>query len=102
RSLGRRGLPSFPTRRSSDLVEQQAPATASNGDWLEPASKGQLWRIVTAGITATPSDLLANEIELVGNAGGGSFAAQLRAAQLDRSEEHTSELQSRRDLVCRL
>src|SRR5690349_23888484 len=26
----------------------------------------------------------------------------LRVAQLDRSEEHTSELQSRRDLVCRL
>ena len=64
----------------ANAVEQQAPATASNGDWLEPASKGQLWRIVTARITATPSDLLANEIELVGNAGGRSFAAQLRAA----------------------
>src|SRR5204863_565747 len=25
-----------------------------------------------------------------------------RAIQIDRSEEHTSELQSRRDLVCRL
>src|SRR5690606_11035606 len=27
---------------------------------------------------------------------------RLRAAQLDRSEEHTSELQSRENLVCRL
>jgi arabinogalactan endo-1,4-beta-galactosidase len=64
------------------VVEQQEPAAASNGDWLEPTGKGQLWRIVTARITATPSDLLADEIDLVGNAGGGSFAAQLRAAAL--------------------
>ncbi len=32
-------------------VEQQTPAAASNGDWMEPAAKGQLWRIVTARIT---------------------------------------------------
>ena len=25
---------------------QQAPAAPSNGDWIEPANKGQLWRIV--------------------------------------------------------
>lgn len=32
-------------------IEQQAPAATSNGDWIEPASKGQLWRIVPAHIT---------------------------------------------------
>ncbi len=26
-------------------VEAQAPAAPSNGDWIEPANKGQLWRI---------------------------------------------------------
>jgi arabinogalactan endo-1,4-beta-galactosidase len=62
------------------VVEQQAPAAASNGDWLEPAAKGQLWHIVAAQITATPSDLLADEIDVIGPTGGGSFAAQLRAA----------------------
>src|SRR5690349_22078000 len=33
---------------------------------------------------------------------GRGIRGELRAAQLLRSEEHTSELQSRRDLVCRL
>ena len=32
-------------------IEQQVPAAASNGDWIEPASKAQLWRIVPARIT---------------------------------------------------
>src|SRR5438874_9712081 len=36
----------------------------------------------------------------VGEHGAGTGSAELRAGQ--RSEEHTSELQSRRDLVCRL
>src|SRR5690349_22215474 len=33
---------------------------------------------------------------------GGDHAARVALAQPHRSEEHTSELQSRRDLVCRL
>jgi hypothetical protein len=37
---------------SGTNVEQQAPAAPSNGDWLEPANKGQLWRITPAHITA--------------------------------------------------
>src|SRR5438874_6957920 len=32
----------------------------------------------------------------------GTLERQIRKGQLLRSEEHTSELQSRRDLVCRL
>jgi arabinogalactan endo-1,4-beta-galactosidase len=32
-------------------VKAQAPAAPSNGDWIEPANKGQLWRIVPARIT---------------------------------------------------
>src|SRR5262249_4289167 len=34
------------------VVQQQAPAAASNGDWIEPANKGQLWRIVPTRIAA--------------------------------------------------
>jgi len=62
------------------VIGQQAPAAPSNGDWMEPANTGQLWRISAARITGSPADLLADEIGVVGNAGGGSFAAQLRAA----------------------
>jgi hypothetical protein len=32
-------------------VVQQAPAAPSNGDWIEPANQGQLWRIAPARIT---------------------------------------------------
>src|SRR5690349_23568607 len=34
--------------------------------------------------------------------GRGPFAVRRKAHARERSEEHTSELQSRRDLVCRL
>jgi hypothetical protein len=37
-------------------IEQQAPAAPSNGDWIEPASKAQLWRIVPARITVPAVD----------------------------------------------
>src|SRR5262249_37109153 len=60
-------------------VEQQAPAAASNGDWMEPANKGQLWRIATARITATPADLLTDQLALVSGANGTSFTDQLHA-----------------------
>jgi arabinogalactan endo-1,4-beta-galactosidase/chitodextrinase len=33
------------------VVEQQAPAAPSNGDWMVPANQGQLWRIVASTIT---------------------------------------------------
>jgi arabinogalactan endo-1,4-beta-galactosidase len=32
-------------------IVQQTPGAPSNGDWMEPANKGQLWRIVAANIT---------------------------------------------------
>src|SRR5690606_41458024 len=82
-------LPSFPTRRSSDLADGAAPG----GDRRLGA----------------PRDL--------GPAGGGRLRAPHRlrepgkpaararvdaAARVRRSEEHTSELQSRENLVCRL
>src|SRR5207247_6321062 len=82
-------LPSFPTRRSSDLVARidslrvfvnvpQAYApNVTVGLPVLIAVRGQLGQPVMGKVTRT-------------------------ASAIDRSEEHTSELQSRVDLVCRL
>src|SRR5690606_41403062 len=68
-----RGLPSFPTRRSSDLMaEIRASTDGSPPPILDPF------------------------------AGGGSIPLEALRLQRNRSEEHTSELQSRENLVCRL
>src|SRR5690349_22600437 len=71
----------FPTRRSSDLGELQRAADrlARVGDDDVDAAVGR-------------------------EEGGGQRGAGGAVAEIDRirSEEHTSELQSRRDLVCRL
>src|SRR5204862_4698344 len=88
-------LPSFPTRRSSDLKGANSlPAIVaasakiwvsivSENVWTEPSHKRKLsrsvWRLPQARLH-------------------GSKAP----CPPIRSEEHTSELQSRRDLVCRL
>src|SRR5690606_40009880 len=73
----RRELASFPTRRSSDLApDAQSPPPS-------PVDPGRAVRF----------------------SAGRSSAAASRSAPLRRSarsEEHTSELQSRENLVCRL
>src|SRR5438874_6324417 len=66
-----RDLPSFPTRRSSDLT-------------IWP--RRRRGRSSPTKRRPSPSAAAGEERRLVG----------------ERSEEHTSELQSRRDLVCRL
>src|SRR5205814_9917801 len=68
-------LKSFPTRRSSDLI---AFTTLANNELVNPP---------IADTTITGRELTA------------SFTI---AQTLRRSEEHTSELQSLRQLVCRL
>src|SRR5437868_13655117 len=70
-----RDLHSFPTRRSSDLKPAATLSTSRRSRRATPASR-------------SPSP-----------AGVGGAVQQGRAV---RSEEHTSELQSRFDLVCRL
>ena len=34
------------------VIQQQTPAAASNGDWMVPVNKGQLWQIFPVHITA--------------------------------------------------
>lgn len=40
---------------ASAVIQQQAPAAPSNGDWMVPANQGQLWQIFPAHIAAAPS-----------------------------------------------
>src|SRR5690606_41528662 len=77
-----RDLHSFPTRRSSDLQFPSAPETACESGpyrWLS---------------RARPAARRSRS--------GGAPAAPAGCAWNSRSEEHTSELQSRENLVCRL
>src|SRR5437667_8906994 len=76
-SADHRNLHSFPTRRSSDLTRRAAGAPEEQGDRQRGLLPG----------AAAPAELLQ------------PLGLQARRV---RSEEHTSELQSHHDLVCRL
>src|SRR5205085_10702941 len=80
-------LHSFPTRRSSDLGALHLAPRAAAG--AEPHALASL---------ALPPDGLADAFELLRHAlvGGHDLIERVR------SEEHTSELQSQSNLVCRL
>src|SRR5207248_9556164 len=82
-------LPSFPTRRSSDLwwgaVSWSIPGTSL-------AASSRLTLDWSSGVVYTTS---------TGQRPASSWAG-LRLPRRRRSEEHTSELQSPYDLVCRL
>src|SRR5437868_11788032 len=75
---------SFPTRRSSDLLLKFA-------DFV----------VTGAGETAFDVAEKFGFDELFGNGGAINFDGWA-FVEVNRSEEHTSELQSRFDLVCRL
>src|SRR5699024_11244100 len=86
-----RTRPSFPTRRSSDLASQ-ASIVDHTGQNLSPAGQVEPKRIRVPRRppiqTCRPCTYKCHKM------------AHRRPR--DRSEEHTSELQSRFDLVCRL
>src|SRR5690606_41854884 len=87
RSRARRFLPPFPTRRSSDLD--------ANHPSLETA------RCPVVPTAAQCDGALADACSKLGS-GDGPRGRPVDAAFVERSEEHTSELQSRENLVCRL
>src|SRR5690625_6311890 len=77
---------SFPTRRSSDLVWRQAAVSgcpAAHPCWCLKATDRVRWPVPAAG---SP----------------GQVVRPVPPPGAQRSEEHTSELQSRGHLVCRL
>src|SRR5207249_11165726 len=82
-------LPSFPTRRSSDLF----PRRPTDGPRRSAPPRRQS--------NASPAHPLIAALRPA-RPGAGARARRRARAVLARSEEHTSELQSRFDLVCRL
>src|SRR5207302_8470418 len=86
-----RHLDAFPTRRSSDLryLEAMAPSTAASRSASSKTMKGAL----------PPS---SRESFLTVPAHWAMRILPISVEPVNRSEEHTSELQSRENLVCRL
>src|SRR5690606_39822864 len=95
-------LHSFPTRRSSDLFSkvlgQDGSGTYLHGDGHGSALFNML--------TSNRAEAVVNYGSLVKSLFGGKPPTDPTAVQNtiyeNRSEEHTSELQSRENLVCRL
>src|SRR5690606_41770085 len=93
-----RDLHSFPTRRSSDLARAKETGAHRIELYTEPYA-----RAFAAGDYAAELDRFAAAAEAAAAQGLGVNAGHdLNLANLPtRSEEHTSELQSREKLVCR-
>src|SRR5207248_7539040 len=96
RSAAHRDLHSFPTRRSSDLrpPEPRPRSYRSSGPAPSPGRRSTATR--RAPPTRSPSRRDALRTAQRRGYGGERFEVRRR------SEEHTSELQSPYDLVCRL
>src|SRR5690606_42076349 len=96
RYLHHRYLPPFPTRRSSDLDPDVAGGQPVHPVAGLPVGRGG----AAAGECA---DAVTRQLrEKVRQVGARGVPVQSEAALGERSEEHTSELQSRENLVCRL
>src|SRR5207247_11046653 len=88
------GLPSlhsFPTRRSSDLIARSPFPSIPNQYDCKEIHLGRLWALKRS----LHEYDIRSEVRAAAQAEGTGGAVA-------RSEEHTSELQSRVDLVCRL
>src|SRR5207249_10873503 len=94
-------LHSFPTRRSSDLFfGDDMMMTGSIGEWAAPLASGEAWRRAQRLVAEAG---WRNENSVQNLAGLTQVVDAYDAVNKElRSEEHTSELQSRFDLVCRL
>src|SRR5205085_11570633 len=95
-----RHLHSFPTRRSSDL------GTLSTDISVIPSTA---WGTLAADVitpTGYPLGLTTTAMTFTVNSGSGNIGAYAANDLIcfggQRSEEHTSELQSQSNLVCRL
>src|SRR5206468_13062001 len=90
-SAHHRAARSFPTRRSSDLSRKGRELRAS-----ARAAVAFYWNRLGKQVR------IEGRVEEVSRPRGPVRVGLGRRDLLDRSEEHTSELQSRSDLVCRL
>src|SRR5206468_11483610 len=99
--LATAALHSFPTRRSSDLLSLKLAVTVVLGDTAMDAGEGFRGRRRAAGVTAR-TRLWSSYPSSQASASGTNASLRKKHGIAVRSEEHTSELQSRSDLVCRL
>src|SRR5207249_11428978 len=91
-----RSLHSFPTRRSSDLERHVSLGLCRTGRQAVPGEEADVAPVVTAA-----------DLGVQARGDRQRDAQQLQwivalESDVERSEEHTSELQSRFDIVCRL
>src|SRR5690606_40579990 len=84
-----RVLPAFPTRRSSDLPCTPTPRTSTGGAGRTSTTRTPRCSPPRRPLGWSPSR-------------NSSATSSRRQVPVERSEEHTSELQSRENLVCRL
>src|SRR5690606_40502661 len=92
-----RHVRSFPPRRSSDLLEQKYAAQLGEGaDYIRrmQLAAARMSRLIEDLLTFSRISSQAKKFEQV--------SLQEILEDVLRSEEHTSELQSRENLVCRL
>src|SRR5690606_41593081 len=90
-------LRAFPTRRSSDLVTASYEDASGNAAFTSAGDGGDQVDVTVGSVV-----LIADSLQL-----GTAIADVVELTALvrdsnNRSEEHTSELQSREKLVCRL
>src|SRR5207302_10718195 len=97
-----RHLSSFPTRRSSDLIAvhgQRFPAPGIQNNEGNQLFRELKWTVVVRTVGCEygqPVRVIVSPDQVI----RGCFRGRVRAVRLVRSEEHTSELQSRENLVC--
>src|SRR5690606_39751800 len=94
-----RDLHSFPTRRSSDLTDSEGFFVAARRGTLFLDEIAELPPVLQAKLLRS---LQEREVVPVGSSRPIEWHARIVCATNVRSEEHTSELQSRENLVCRL
>src|SRR5207247_10126581 len=93
---------SFPTRRSSDLKKKDTEEAVAKLPVLRPDAAGidvgakELWVSVPEDRDKQPVRQFLTFTHAV-----KAMIVWLQQCRIQRSEEHTSELQSRVDLVCR-
>src|SRR5690606_41272268 len=93
-------LPSFPTRRSSDLLAKVASLVLLFLPLVFVKYGGFV--ADSLGVRETVPWLAAASSVLPAGISFFTFQAASYVLDVARSEEHTSELQSRENLVCRL
>src|SRR5206468_8648743 len=92
----------LPTRRSSDLELVRQVIARSSGVRLDSGGRGRVGLEIPQLGDAEPFHGASRVLGAFGRSAEHARGAMERLRVAQRSEEHTSELQSRSDLVCRL